>query len=314
MLATVYAMNYEELRAARQTPFERPEELDEFPTLELHHVLAGAQERFVLAHELAHYAARVEPAAFSTLVQDMLVVLRGWVRARGDLVVDPAVFDDQYTKSIEEAWERRHGPLDEEFKRTERERYQTNRMSPTPGEHAAKVLHQIESNGTLRVEVACDTVAMLAVMFSARPQTLTSDVAGSALALHHLRLLQLIDDCAEDNPDGASASLNIQESATRLTAFRACVSGFASVAFGEDSGVAELLHEQITEVNLTHSTVVGDQYLFHTQQKFRDLLDATRQKMTDDSVESTEVDEVSGLFPIEGVGPDFAVVGASVRG
>ncbi|MGN6131684.1 MAG: hypothetical protein ACTHOK_15185 [Nocardioidaceae bacterium] len=271
----MYAQRAEELRAAwRPSPADRASVL----RLQPHHVLGDAQERFVLAHELAHHVQRVEPGAFAELEDDMRDVLDAWVASCERQPEMSEFHKDEYFTSAEKAWERRHGPLDDDVKKLVRERAlpEGTLTKLSPGAHARSVRAAIEENPTLRTEVACDTMAMLAVMFSsATAETLSVDIAGAALALHHLRLLQFIDDVADGRSLGASYSLDVHASIQRLSAFRACTSGFAMIAFGEDSGVAQHLHEQVTRVNLDHAEVIGDQFLFHTQQTMARLVDVT---------------------------------------
>ena len=125
----------------------------------------------------------------------------------------------------------------------------------------------------LHEEATCDVLASVtAVPALVRGGASPSEaVEACAYAMHHLRLIQTVNSvadggAAEDLARGVSTSMN------RLTILRACLGVFLETVFGKEFMSASRCHEVITQVNLLHSEVIGDQLWLMTSRTLRDLL------------------------------------------
>jgi hypothetical protein len=103
--------------------------------------------------------------------------------------------------------------------------------------------------------------------------TTVKTLEASALAVHHLRLLQMVDDLVESPTDSEQSVAHTFDSQARLWALRLLLSGvLEALAQRRTAYFARGIYRRITKLNQLHGAVVSDQVMFFLLDRYREFL------------------------------------------
>lgn len=235
--------------------------------------LVQGQEAFVLAHELAHHVKFSDPLRFQVFEADVATILSQWARHRETSTLDAGFVLDELTRSAAAAWERRHGRLAPEQLAQLRQVLGSGTDGVGVAPDARDTHAAYQGDPDLREEATCDLLASMAVLPVLARGGVAPDQAlqACAYAMHHLRLMQTVNSIADGTPP-ENLARGVHTSMTRLTVLRATLGVFAEAVFGAGFLTAAACHDLITEVNLLHALVIGDQLWTSTSRTLRSLL------------------------------------------
>jgi hypothetical protein len=207
-----------------------------------------AQEAFVIAHELTHVLLRKVDVR-EELADEVFSILDDVSRADRP---GPEEFEAQWNQSFRDL-ATRYGFPDAEIPPIDHDRLDDSVSD--------RVTSALRERPDLLEECLCDYAGSIAAALSAvsfRQASVEESFVASAMALHHLRLLQLLDNYANRE----SPARVFADSMIRLSVHRRLVAAFAaSVGETWDAQPVEV-HKRTVAYNLAFSRVLGDPAMF----------------------------------------------------
>jgi len=229
-------------------------------------VLVGLQERFVIAHELAHTALGSSEELltncewlFGNLVTDYYDL-----REESGASLSEAEANSQFWDDVDAAFMRRNpgATIPEEAKLAARS------QKPTARSGAERETEQrLRADPLLRREFLCDSLAATSLLTGSKDlsEVIAAFVASTA-ALHNLRLLKILDGHIESADTDGNANF-LTHAQDRLSLLRAMANAYMLFVLPAGKEHQPELHRSLTGWNKDFAAVVNDQLLFHFHPK-----------------------------------------------
>jgi hypothetical protein len=211
--------------------------------------LVFAQEAFVIAHELTHVLLNRIPEVRVELSEEVFDFVQR-IPPPGAEVAE--AYPDFWRDSIVDVYARYGMTIDRDA------------VEADKPEASRDLGAELRSNPRLLEEVICDYAGAIA---AAQVCKVTAGIrfergfTAAALALHNLRLLQMLDGYSR--PDGSErVSREFRDSQTRLSIHRGITPQFCALAGDVWGCDADVVRENVRDFNISHARVLLDPILF----------------------------------------------------